>query len=100
MRIAPGRASQASGPWWRWRVVPAGMEWVALTQSPHRKQAPAQRSVADDARRGVARARRLEAADGPEQAQDQLREGELVEPDECEENRGHRGCCAASKGGA
>jgi len=71
------------------------MEWVALTHAPDRKQAAPNQTVPLEASRGVARARRLEAADVAKER----RQRALVDADQCEEKADyHR--AGVPKGGA
>jgi hypothetical protein len=78
----------------RRRIVPAGVERVALTQPDHRKQGATRRPMALDARIGVPRARRVKPALSPEER----RQKQLIEPDEPEKQPGNHGPaqCAAS----
>jgi hypothetical protein len=83
----------------RRRVESAWVKRVTPTQSFDRKQAPTERAVPLNAREGVGRARRLEAAHRAECATDQQRQSLLIDADERDQQVGEHGCRRGTRSG-
>ena len=72
-----------------WRIVSAGVKRVTLTQALDRKQASTQCAVQSDALERVRRARWSEAAHRSDQVEDQLRQRQLIAPDQQHQQARH-----------
>jgi len=82
-----GKAAMRTGRR-RW-IEAARMKRVALTQANDRKQAAPHGAVPGDAGHGVLRARRLEAASGPEEKDEERGEKPLVHANERDHSARH-----------